>query len=99
MRFALALVLALFFSQAVVYPAAAALEVCAEACPDDRPDGTCDPTCADCTCCGHTARPLAVLASAVAPPTTSEHTPAVSLGLAARAAEPRDVFHVPRPLA
>ena len=99
MRFALALLLALFVGQALVYPAAAALEVCAEACPDDGPDGTCDPTCADCTCCSHTARPLAVLGSTATPISASSAAPTVPACPAAPTARSCDVFHVPRSLA
>ena len=97
MRLAVAVLLALFFSQAVASPASAALEACTATCPDDGPDGSCGPACFDCTCCPHAARSIAASPGVPVPPQPPSHAIVAAEGLLAPASDPQDVFHVPRP--
>ena len=71
---------------------------CQERCADDNDDGECAPGCHDCTCCQgvRLTTPGEQVASGPVTPGRTLHPP-ITIRLSS--AEPREILHVPKPLA
>jgi hypothetical protein len=71
---------------------------CQERCADDLEDGECAPGCHDCSCC-QAVRIVTPREQVAGAPTTPGHTLRLPTPIRPASAEPREILHVPKPLA
>jgi hypothetical protein len=98
MRWIWALACGLTLLQGLSNPAFCLVGRCAADCPDERSNGDCPAACESCACCGAVRPVLLVRVAAPIPPGSvawvwSESPPIVA------APDPREILHVPKPLA